>query len=63
VKYKPTKIKTFFVQSYSSRSGTIVLDINNTEFLLYPKTALVMAEELKKMADKKSTSELDGKGK
>ena len=63
MKYKPTKIKTFFVQSYSSRSGALVLDINNTEFLLYPKTALVMAEELKKMADKKSTSELDGKGK
>jgi hypothetical protein len=54
VKYKPNEVKTFSVQSYSSRSEMIVLDINNEEYLLYPVVAIALAEELKKMADKKS---------
>ena len=54
MKYKPNEVKTFSVQSYSSRSEIIVLDINNEEYLLYPAVAIALAEELKKMADKKS---------
>ena len=54
VNYKPNEVKTFSVQSYSSRSEMIVLDINNEEYLLYPVVAIALAEELKKMADKKS---------
>ena len=54
MKYKPNEVKTFSVQSYSSRSEMIVLDINNEEYLLYPVVAIALAEELKKMADKKS---------
>ena len=54
MKYKPNEVKTFSVQSYSSRSEMIVLDINNEEYLLYPAVAIALAEELKKMADKKS---------
>ena len=53
-KWLKNEVRTFFVQSYSSRSEIIVLDINNEEYLLYPAVAIALAEELKKMADKKS---------
>ena len=53
-KWLKNEVRTFSVQPYSSRSKIIALDINDKEYLLYPVVAIALAEELKKMADKKS---------